>query len=487
MAINNNINIIVSAVDKTTAPLKKMGGQFSSFAKNVEWSIWWLIEPLKQVWIGLLWVWGYGLKLAWDLEQTRVSFETMLWSADQAKKLLWELSDFAATTPFEFPEIANAWKSLLAFGFEADKIQENLRMLWDIASGLNIPFWELSEIYGKIQVQWRLYQEDINQLTWRGIPIIWELAKQFWVTEWEVKKLVETWKIWFPEIQTAFQNLTSEGGKFEGMMLKQSETLNGTLSTLRDNLKMTLLEIIWVNKEWEIATWSLIERSKEMVATLSSSLEANKEEIKTFWEIIIFVLSQIWTFIKEAVLTPLYQIWWALGWVTAQVVIFAQKIPELLSVMKQAMLNIFNAIQEAFISTFTYMWDFITEKIQWVINFANNALNWIKWVFNSIMSVKENIANAVWWAVDKVSWARALWGTVSAGKTYLVGEKWPELFTPSTMWSIATNKSIWWGAWNITINMWGVTVSNEADENRLVEKIQKTLTRQMQLWKLWIL
>jgi hypothetical protein len=36
MAINNNINIIVSAVDKTTAPLKKMGGQFSSFAKNVE-------------------------------------------------------------------------------------------------------------------------------------------------------------------------------------------------------------------------------------------------------------------------------------------------------------------------------------------------------------------------------------------------------------------------------------------------------------------
>ena len=88
---------------------------------------------------------------------------------------------------------------------------------------------------------------------------------------------------------------------------------------------------------------------------------------------------------------------------------------------------------------------------------------------------------------NQVSWARALWWTVSAGKTYLVGEKWPELFTPSTMWSIATNKSIWWGAWNITINMWGVTVSNEADENRLVEKIQKTLTRQMQLWKLWIL
>jgi hypothetical protein len=54
------------------------------------------------------------------------------------------------------------------------------------------------------------------------------------------------------------------------------------------------------------------------------------------------------------------------------------------------------------------------------------------------------------------------------------------------MWSIATNKSIWWGG-GITINMWGVTVSNEADENRLVEKIQKTLTRQMQLWKLWIL
>ena len=90
-----------------------------------------------------------------------------------------ELSDFAASTPFEFPEIANAGKSLLAFGFEASKITGTLTTLGDIASSLNIPLGELSEIYGKIKTSGRVFSEDINQLTGRGIPIISELAKQF--------------------------------------------------------------------------------------------------------------------------------------------------------------------------------------------------------------------------------------------------------------------------------------------------------------------
>lgn len=115
--------------------------------------------------------------MAGDFEQTSIAFKTMLGDGDKASSLLKELSKFAAETPFEFPEIAKAGRSLLAFGIEAGNVQGTLRRLGDVASSLNIPLGEISEIYGKAKVQGRLFAEDINQLTGRGIPIIGELAK----------------------------------------------------------------------------------------------------------------------------------------------------------------------------------------------------------------------------------------------------------------------------------------------------------------------
>lgn len=87
----------------------------------------------------------------------------------------------------------------------------------------------------------------------------------------------------------------------------------------------------------------------------------------------------------------------------------------------------------------------------------------------------------IWGFTSWVDWARADGWPVQAWKTFLVWERWPELFTPRSSWMITSNENLrWW--WDININMWGVTVTNEADENRLVEK----LTRQIQLQKLWI-
>lgn len=76
-------------------------------------------------------------------------------------------------------------------------------------------------------------------------------------------------------------------------------------------------------------------------------------------------------------------------------------------------------------------------------------------------------------------------GSVSVGKQYLVGERWPELFVPSTNGYIVPNNQIS-GAATININMGGVVVTGEADENRLVEKISQKLTRDAKLYKLWI-
>lgn len=183
---------------------------------------------------------AYGLKLAADMQTTATSFKVLLGSGEAATAMMKDLKTFAAETPFEFPEIAKAAKSLLAFGVPAEDMKKNLTMIGDIASGLNIPFGELADIYGKIRVQGRVFAEDINQLQGRGIPVVQELAKQYGVTGEEIRAMVEKGKIGFPEIEKAFQSLTGEGGKFQGMMAEQSKTINGLVSTLKDNLGQAL-------------------------------------------------------------------------------------------------------------------------------------------------------------------------------------------------------------------------------------------------------
>jgi tape measure domain-containing protein len=178
-----------------------------------------------------------------EFQQLEVAFQTMLGSKEKADKLMSEVTKFAATTPFELSQVAGATRSLLAFGISADKIKETLKALGDVSAGVGAPIEEIAQIYGKARVQGRLFAEDINQLTGRGIPIIQELAKQFKVNEDAVKGLVEAGKVGFPQIEQAFKDLTSAGSIFGGLMDAQAKTLTGQLSNLSDAWSRMLNDI----------------------------------------------------------------------------------------------------------------------------------------------------------------------------------------------------------------------------------------------------
>ena len=185
-----------------------------------------------------------GITLASQLEQTQVAFTTMLQSGDAAKAMMQQLSSFAAATPFEFPEIASAAKSLLAFGVSAQDVQPDLQKIGDIASGVGAPLGDIAEMFGKAKVQGTLYAEDINQLVGRGIPVIQQFAKQLGVSEGEVKKMASDGKISFGMLDKAFTDLTASGGQFSGMMEAQSHTLGGLWSTFTDNVGMATAGVV---------------------------------------------------------------------------------------------------------------------------------------------------------------------------------------------------------------------------------------------------
>lgn len=178
-----------------------------------------------------------------EFQQLEIAFKTMLGSAAQADALMSQLVKTAATTPFGLTDIAQSAKQLLAYGVEADKVNETLIRLGDIAAGLSIPINDLAYLYGTTMVQGRLYTQDLNQFLGRGIPLIEQLAQQFGVAENQVKTLVEEGKVGFPEVEQAIINLTNEGSMFGGLMAAQSQSITGQISNIEDAIDTMFNEI----------------------------------------------------------------------------------------------------------------------------------------------------------------------------------------------------------------------------------------------------
>jgi tape measure domain-containing protein len=177
-----------------------------------------------------------AVKLAADAETLGIKLKVLTGSADTANRVMSQMDAFAADTPFQKMEIGDAVQKLISFGSASETVFDELRMIGDIAAATGTPIGELSELYGKAQVQGRLFGEDINQLTGRGIPIVAELAKQFGVAESQVKELVADGKIGFPEMQKAMAAMVGPAGKFGGMMSELSATTSGKFSTFVDRV-----------------------------------------------------------------------------------------------------------------------------------------------------------------------------------------------------------------------------------------------------------
>lgn len=178
-----------------------------------------------------------------EFQQFEIAFETMLGSGQKAKGMISDLANLAATTPFDMKGVVNGAKQLLAYGFAANEITDTMRRLGDVSAGLGLNLQDLTWLYGTTMVQGRLFTRDLMQFTVRGIPLTEELAKQFGVTKDKVSELVTAGKVGFPEVKKAIESLTNEGGKFGGLMEKQSHSITGQISNIQDTIEMAINDL----------------------------------------------------------------------------------------------------------------------------------------------------------------------------------------------------------------------------------------------------
>lgn len=522
-----NIDILISAKDTASKQIQTVKSSIIDLrwsVKQLGW-IWasafsWLKTGLTAVGISLTALWAIGVRSAASMEQTNIAFKTLYGSAEEANKVLNNLADFAAKTPFEFPELADAARKLQSVWWVArDDLIPTLTSLGDIASS-----------------QWKnidMIAEAFND------AVVWEFErlKEFGIRasqEWD--KVTFTYKGQTEVVQKnneAIADYITKLGRASGVagsMDSQSNTLNWRLSTMKDNFNFLTMEILGVTKSGEVmkgwffdkisnALTSLAtlfewyrpqimgffkqigEVSQQVATTASEWWEMFGDDVKELWKTIKDVFNDNWPialeFFLETLKTTFALIGIAIKWLNlifkweffdvmyAGFEEFSIWFSEIWTNIKTSITGIVDAMVSYIMGKFDSMIAYVTEKIEWLKWKAQEAKAFLDSITANVNSAwKSFVQNfSIQWVAEAVSWARADWWPVSSWKTYMVWERWPELFVPKMNGTIIPNGST---SPTVNINMGWMTVNNRWDADYLVDKIKNTLIRELQLSKLGI-
>jgi tape measure domain-containing protein len=171
-----------------------------------------------------------------ELETQTRSLKVLTGSLGNAQKIIKELQQFGAVTPFTSTELIETAKRLKAFGFETEKIVDVTKRLGDIAGATGADLGGIATAFGQIQAKGRLQGEELLQLQERGVDLQGTLRKEYGLTADEFQKALSQGRIGADAVTFALEKLTEEGGKYAEGAFAQSDTLSGKLSTLQDNI-----------------------------------------------------------------------------------------------------------------------------------------------------------------------------------------------------------------------------------------------------------
>lgn len=238
------------------------------------------------------------IKIRGEFQQLDVAFRTMLGSAEKADALMSQLVRTAATTPFDLQGVAQGAKQLLAYGIAAEDVNDTLVRCGDVAAGLSIPLNDLVYLYGTTMTQGRMFTQDLRQFQGRGIPIAEELAKVLGTTTDKLGDMVTAGRVTSDVFQQAFNNMTSAGSRFGGLMDEQSKTITGQISNIEDAID------VMFNK--------LGQQSEGIINTTLSGVSYIVEHYEQFGRMLLGLVATYGAY-KAAVMTVAA----AQGWATA--------------------------------------------------------------------------------------------------------------------------------------------------------------------------
>ena len=225
------------------------------------------------------------IKKGAEMETLRTGFISIAGGANKAAAIVKELNDFTAKTPFQLEQVSSAARQLLAVGTQRNELQDQLKMLGDIAASSGQSIEDIAAIFAKVQAKGKVELENLNQLAERGIPIFDQLR----TVTGDANMEFGAGAVSVEQFNEALGNMTKEGGLAAGAMENLSKTVEGRISTLMDNLGIELAKAAEktgltskFGKVLESATESLRGLSGVAQSDVSAALGLAEEAMNSF-------------------------------------------------------------------------------------------------------------------------------------------------------------------------------------------------------------
>lgn len=177
-----------------------------------------------------------GIEYNAQIEKYTTGFTNMLGSAEAAQQVMSQIQEDAAKTPFDVESLTKANQYLISAGENASYARNTIMALGDAVSatgGGNDELNRMSQNLQQIANTGKATTADIKQFAYAGIDVYGILADYTGKSTTEVQKMTISYDL----LTQALQAASEEGGRYYNSMDTQSQTMNGRVSTLKDNVK----------------------------------------------------------------------------------------------------------------------------------------------------------------------------------------------------------------------------------------------------------
>ena len=192
---------------------------------------------------------GKVVEVTKEFERQKVALDAIIRDQDASHTIWNQTVQLALKSPFQLKELVTYTKQLAAYRIETEKLHDTTKRLADVSAGLGVDMSRLILAYGQIRAATYLRGTELRQLTEAGIPMLEELATYFTelegraISSGDVFEMISKRMVTFKDVEEVFKRLTDAGGVFFDMQEKQSQTLYGTISNLKDAYDIMLNEI----------------------------------------------------------------------------------------------------------------------------------------------------------------------------------------------------------------------------------------------------
>ena len=234
-----------------------------------------------------------GLDYNAQMESYLTNFKVMLGDEQLAAETLDEIRKMAASTPFSLSDLTEGTQTLLQFGIAADDTTGVLKRLGDISLGNADKLQTLVRAYGKMSSAQKVTLENVNMMIDAGFNPLNQICDATGESMSALYKRISDGKVSFNELEAAVAAATSEGGQFYNGMLEASQTFNGRLSTLKDNVAALTGEL---TSGLFSALGDIIVKANELVVSITeddSKMAALKETIGVLTAAVVAVTAAV--------------------------------------------------------------------------------------------------------------------------------------------------------------------------------------------------